>query len=254
MTPSTIDKALLSNLVLKGDLTGLTNEQKVDYYGKFCERLGLDPLTQPFKILKLQGKEVLYCDRSGAQQLNKLHKVSHEIKSREKADNLYIVTCRASMPDGRFTESIGAVNIEGLKGEALSNMMMKGETKAKRRATLDLLGLGILEEQEMDSALEVEAELQAKSCDDLKHQYLELLTQLETVIGTVPSKMLPDNWKKEQTAENFIKAIEAVKKQLNDERLVRKGLNTPHKVDDINEMARAAADKDDFYVDQRNVK
>jgi hypothetical protein len=64
---------------------------------------------------------------------------------------VYIVTSKASLPDGRCTESIGAVNIQGLKGEAYANAIMKAETKAKRRATLDLLGLGVLDESEAES-------------------------------------------------------------------------------------------------------
>ena len=107
----------------------------------------------PFDILRLNGKEVLYCTRSGTQQLNKLHKVSHLITSRDtnQEAGVYIVTSKASLPDGRCTESIGAVNIQGLKGEAYANAIMKAETKAKRRATLDLLGLGVLDESEAES-------------------------------------------------------------------------------------------------------
>lgn len=115
--------------------------------------MGLDPFTKPFDILRLNGKEVLYCTRSGTQQLNKLHKVSHLITSRDtnQEAGVYIVTSKASLPDGRCTESIGAVNIAGLKGEAYANAIMKAETKAKRRATLDLLGLGVLDESEAES-------------------------------------------------------------------------------------------------------
>jgi hypothetical protein len=115
--------------------------------------MGLDPFTKPFDILRLNGKEVLYCTRSGTQQLNKLHKVSHLITSRDtnQEAGVYIVTSKASLPDGRCTESIGAVNIQGLKGEAYANAIMKAETKAKRRATLDLLGLGVLDESEAES-------------------------------------------------------------------------------------------------------
>jgi hypothetical protein len=145
------DENIISSLVLNGDLSKLSQVQKVDYYRQFCERLGLDPLSQPFKLLKLNGKEVMYCDRSGAQQLNKLHKVSHEIKARETMNGCYVVTARASTPDGRHTESIGAVTIDNLRGDALCNAMMKGETKAKRRSTLDLLGLSILDETETDT-------------------------------------------------------------------------------------------------------
>jgi hypothetical protein len=143
-----IENNIVEALIIKGDLSGLKQEDKVTYYKQFCERLGLDPFTQPFKILKLNGKETLYCDRSGTQQLNKLHKVSHKITSRETINDCYVVTANASTPDGRQTESIGAVNIAGLKGDNLCNAMMKAETKAKRRATLDLLGLGLLDETE----------------------------------------------------------------------------------------------------------
>jgi hypothetical protein len=115
--------------------------------------MGLDPFTKPFDILRLNGREVLYCTRSGTQQLNKLHKVSHLITSRDTnaEAGVYIVTSKASLPDGRCTESIGAVNIAGLKGEMYANAIMKAETKAKRRATLDLLGLGVLDESEAET-------------------------------------------------------------------------------------------------------
>jgi hypothetical protein len=157
----TSSEAILNSIITTGDLSRLTPEQKVDYYRTFCERLGLDPISQPFKLLRLNGREILYCDRTGAQQLNKLHSVSHEIRAREIVNGCYVVTSQASTPDGRHTESIGAVPIENLKGDNLCNAMMKAETKAKRRATLDLLGLGILDETEADVIAPVEAKLPA---------------------------------------------------------------------------------------------
>jgi hypothetical protein len=66
---------------------------------------------------------------------------------------VYEVVARACLPDGRCTESIGAVSIINLKGEAYANAVMKAETKAKRRATLDLLGLGVLDESEAESIM-----------------------------------------------------------------------------------------------------
>lgn len=141
---------LISAVIINGDLSKLSPQQRVEYYNGYCERLGLDPYTKPFDLLRLNGREILYCTRSGAQQLNKLHNVSHAITSRDTNQDagVYLVTSRACLPDGRCTESIGAVNIAGLKGEAYANAIMKAETKAKRRATLDLLGLGVLDETE----------------------------------------------------------------------------------------------------------
>jgi hypothetical protein len=251
-----IEPALISNLVIKGDLSGLTPEQKVEYYKLFCERLGLDALTQPFKLLRLNGKEILYCDRSGAQQLNKKHNVSHEVKSRETSGDLYIVTCRASLSDGRFTESIGAVNIKGLSGDNLANALMKGETKAKRRATLDLLGLGILDETEAETikdAVVIPDEV-FRSADELKDDYLKLLTELEQVTKRNPpytDRLLPDNWQREQTQENFLKAIDHVKKLIQQERDLR---HVPHTVEEVNAMITRAADLDDYKEERRNNK
>lgn len=147
------DQSLVAELILKGDLRSLKADDKIRYYNGYCERLGLDPFTKPFDLLTLNGREILYCTRSGAQQLNKLHSVSHAISSREiiEAAGVYQVTARATLPDGRYTESIGAVNVGNLKGEAYANAIMKAETKAKRRATLDLLGLGVLDESELDA-------------------------------------------------------------------------------------------------------
>lgn len=148
--PTPEGQDIISSLVINGDISKLSPGQKVQYYKQFCDKLGLDPLSQPFRILRLHGREIMYCDRGGAQQLNKLHKVSHEIKTRETVNGCYVVTAQASTPDGRKTESIGAVPVYNMKGESLCNAMMKAETKAKRRATLDLLGLGILDETETE--------------------------------------------------------------------------------------------------------
>lgn len=161
MSNQTSNDAILTSIITNGDLSKLSADQKVSYYRNFCERLGLDPLSQPFKLLRLNGKEILYCDRSGTQQLNKLHSVSHEIRAREIVNGCYVVTSQASTPDGRHTESIGAVPIENLRGDNLCNAMMKAETKAKRRATLDLLGLGILDETETETIPAIEAKMPA---------------------------------------------------------------------------------------------
>lgn len=143
------EDSVVAQLILAGDLSKLNAADRVTYYRGYCERIGLDPFTKPFDILRLNGKEVLYLTRSGAQQLNKLHGVSHQITAREVvAGEVYQVTARATLPDGRHTESIGAVSVAGMKGENYCNAIMKAETKAKRRSTLDLLGLGILSEEE----------------------------------------------------------------------------------------------------------
>jgi hypothetical protein len=55
------------------------------------------------------------------------------------------------MPNGRRDESTGAVYVANKKGDDLCNTYMRGETKAKRRVTLSICGLGILDESELDT-------------------------------------------------------------------------------------------------------
>jgi hypothetical protein len=147
----TIDAATVERVLLHGDLSKLPPQQKVAFYYKVCDTVGLNPLTQPFAYIVLNGKEVLYARREATEQLRKIHKVSIEIRSRELVEGTYVVTARATLPDGRHDENIGAVPLEGLRGEARANMMMKAETKSKRRVTLSICGLGMLDETEVES-------------------------------------------------------------------------------------------------------
>jgi len=143
-------ESAMSTLILKGDIGKLTDTEKVGYYKSICERLGLDPLTKPFDYLVLQGKQTLYLNKSGAEQLSKIHGVSMTITDSKKLDDIYVVTARAEQV-GRHNDSTGAVTIKGLYGDALCNAMMKAETKAKRRATIGLLGLAMLDETEVET-------------------------------------------------------------------------------------------------------
>jgi hypothetical protein len=143
--------ALIEQVVIRGDLKGLTATQKSAYYGKVCESIGLNPLTRPFEYIVLNGREVLYARKDCADQLRRLYGITITITSRERIDDIYIVTARARMPAGREDESTGAVTIAGKKGDDLANALMKAETKAKRRATLSICGLGMLDETEVET-------------------------------------------------------------------------------------------------------
>ena len=141
------DRALLLN-----DLSRLTPDKKSELYFAVCNSVGLNPLTQPLTIMKDKvGKEFFYANRNCTDQLRSLKNVSIHIVAREKIDDLYVVTARATLPSGRSDESIGAGPLTGLKGEALSNAIMKIETKAKRRVTLCICGLSFMDELEAET-------------------------------------------------------------------------------------------------------
>ena len=145
----TLDQSTIAKLVLNGDMKGLSDAQKVDYYSYRCQQAGLDPAAKPFDLLTLNGKMILYANASATQQLTSIHKLSHSITSRELTDGIYCVFCRVIGSDNRSTENMGAVPIEGLKGEAKANAMLKATTKAIRRTVLAHMGLGMMDETEV---------------------------------------------------------------------------------------------------------
>ncbi len=147
----TVPGDALEAVIAQGDLAKLTPEQRVAYYRATCESLGLNPLTKPFEYITLNGRLTLYARKDAADQLRRSRGVSIIALERERLEGIYIVTATAQDVDGRQDSSIGAVNIEGLKGDALANAMMKAETKAKRRVTLSICGLGWTDEIEIET-------------------------------------------------------------------------------------------------------
>lgn len=152
----------LEQVLISGDLAPLTAEQRVSYYNKVCETVGLNPLTKPFDYIKLNGKLVLYANKGCAEQLRGIYGISVHKIEKSKLDDLYVVTAYARNADGRDDSSIGAVSTKSLHGEELANAMMKAETKAKRRVTLSICGLNMLDDSEKD---DVNAEDRAGAID-----------------------------------------------------------------------------------------
>lgn len=139
-----------------GDLSRLTPGQRVMHYQRVCESLGLNPHTQPFDYISLNGKLRLYAKKDATDQLRKLHGVQVVSVKHELAEGVYEVMVEVQDATGRRDLEIGAVSVAGLKGDALANAHMKALTKAKRRATLSICGLGWLDETELETIPEVE--------------------------------------------------------------------------------------------------
>lgn len=137
--------------LIGGDLSRLKTEERVAYYNAVCKSLDLNPLTRPFEYIILNGKLTLYARSGCAEQLRGNRRISIEILDRKISDKLCIVTARAKLPDGRQDESTGITAIAGLAGDHMANALMKAETKAKRRVTLSICGLGITDESELET-------------------------------------------------------------------------------------------------------
>ena len=142
---------IMERVIAHGDLKELAPAERVAYYNRVCESLGLNPYTRPFEYLTLNNKLTLYARKDATDQLRKLNAVSVEVISRDLIGDLYVVTARATTADGRSDEDIGAVHVKGLAGEALANAYMKATTKAKRRVTLSIVGLGFTDHTEVEA-------------------------------------------------------------------------------------------------------
>ncbi|MEZ4410859.1 MAG: hypothetical protein R3A52_30915 [Polyangiales bacterium] len=142
---------VVESFVVRGDLSGLSPNERARFYVQMCEGLGLNPNAQPFAFLRLNGKEVLYATRGATDQLAAIHRVNREIVDGPKVidlagTKLVYAVCRATHPNGRVETATATVPLADPM-----NVLMKCETKAKRRATLSILGLGVLDELELET-------------------------------------------------------------------------------------------------------
>jgi hypothetical protein len=144
------DAQLMESVLLQGDLSKLNPSQRVNYYQKVCQSIGLNPLTRPFDYINLNGKLTLYAKKDAADQLRNLHGVSIDDVDIIETATQFIVKVKGHNKDGRTDVEVGVVNKTDMQGN-LANAQMKAVTKGKRRLTLSLCGLGWLDETEVQT-------------------------------------------------------------------------------------------------------
>lgn len=145
-----IDAAIMESVLLGGDLSKLTPDQRVSYYRNVCESVGLNPLTKPFDYMNLNSKLTLYAKKDATDQLRKINSVSIDDVDIVENETQFLVKVKGHDKTGRSDVEIGVVSKKDMQGN-LGNVQMKAVTKAKRRLTLSLCGLGWLDETEVDT-------------------------------------------------------------------------------------------------------
>lgn len=143
----------VERVLVDGDVSKMSAEQRIIYYKRLCESLGLNPLTRPLQYITLQGKLVLYATKAATDQIARNMGISIQIVSREtdNENGIYTVIARATDHTGRSYDSEGIVSIARLKDNDLCNALMKAATKARRRAVLGMGGLGMMDETELET-------------------------------------------------------------------------------------------------------
>jgi hypothetical protein len=146
----------VEHALMKNDYGRLSADDKVALYKRVCESLGLNPYTQPFGFYKQRdGSEKMYAQRNCADQLRSIHGVSLVEMREEFKDDIFSVIVTMQAKDGRRDIDRGDVFVAGLKGIDLANARMRAMTKAKRRCTLSLCGLGWLDESEVQDTPQI---------------------------------------------------------------------------------------------------
>ena len=154
VTPSNqIDPEIIQSLVFEQDVAKLGPDQLLAYVKRLCDTLKIDIMMQPFQLLTLQKKKQLYATKNATDQLRQVQGISITDLKIEITNGICTATAKAEMrlKNGtlRVDMDMGIVPVQGLTGENLSNAVMKATTKAKRRVTLSLTGLLMMDETEV---------------------------------------------------------------------------------------------------------
>jgi hypothetical protein len=142
---------IMEQVLIVGDLSRLTPADRARYYTTLCRSVGLNPLTKPLEYIVLNGKLTLYALKGATDQLRQRHGVSVAILEKKFVGNLFVVHVKAKDRHGREDEDLGVVTLpDNVVGDVRANLILKGITKAKRRVTLSICGLGFLDETEVE--------------------------------------------------------------------------------------------------------
>lgn len=178
----TAELSPLEQILINGNLSALSVEQRESYVKQLCEALSLNILLRPFDYLITREKGVekvaLYANKSCSEQLARLHGISLEILDQRIDNHLCITTIKGIDKTGRINTDIGVVPVSKADGtwrsepdgrkkfipngkfiplspDEMANARMKSVTKGKRRVVLSLGGLGMLDESEIETMRDV---------------------------------------------------------------------------------------------------
>ena len=155
------EQEINAQIALTGNLANLAPERQMSYYVRYCQHLGLDPITRPFDLLTTfeetgTPKTVLYANASCSAQLADKRQITYGKPETEFNKDLGILTIRVEariyLDNGHYRACwrSGVAHIEGLKGKRLENAIKKAETQAHRRVTLALCGVAMPDESEIE--------------------------------------------------------------------------------------------------------
>lgn len=214
VAPTTNLSAKVEAALIEGDLSKMSPEEKLVHYKNVCDSLGLNPHTKPFGYILLKGKLTLYALRACTDQLRSLHGVSVVDTKTTVQSGIVTVTCAVRDKHGREDSDIGCVSLADLRGEELANAYMKAVTKAKRRATLSLCGLGWLDETEVDTIKGAKT-ISPAEVHQPKPESVPALSEPEPQSNAKAPEPTIEEGGKKMVTKNQLKAIGNLLKEIN---------------------------------------
>lgn len=223
---------IITNLVLTGDISKMNDIQRVEYYNQLCISLDLNPLTKPFDIILFpkNNKVSLYPNKYCAEQLRKKDGVSIYKTERIIEDNILIFKAYAKNKFGildEATSSIPLVKIEKkwdsterdykptgnyipMNPQEKADAIMKCETKAKRRVTFSICGLGMADDPE--EAERYEDVIVGNKEDEILKVVSDNINKLDEAIKDITPK-----WDMKQAKDKILSLMKPVRKKLTKE-------------------------------------
>src|SRR5690606_29675602 len=119
-----------------------------------------------------------------------------------------MVTVKVKDKSGRTDMAMGAVSLTNKRGEDLANALMKAETKSKRRATLSICGLGILDETEIEDMKAADIQNAAQPNGNINIDVVQPTQENIDKYGVIPAMVrdprVPEDLFGGQPREEFI--------------------------------------------------
>jgi len=205
------EKAMIDN-----DLSGLDPEDRLRFVKHICETVGLNPSTRPFVYTKFNNELKLYPGKGAAEQLRSIHGISCEIvkQERDESNGILLTHVKGTTKD-RFDEDYGWAAIANLKGDLYGNAIGKSVTKAKRRVTLSMVGLGWMlpdNEHEKHGQEGLDKKKRTRKKKEKKEEEFQTIEHPKVEVKTED-----DNWPDMRYDEKVEEKVEEVKEVLKTE-------------------------------------
>jgi hypothetical protein len=196
ITAIALSEELLAKISQSGDLSYLSEHDRLVYYFAYARQLGLNPVSRPFDYIEEKGSDgktkiSLYPNSCAASQLRDSRGVSTRILKEELMldGEIYSVLVEARIGD-RIEQASGKVPIKTdhygkpLSSKAKATAMKKAETQARRRATLAIVGLNASDDEDRKAPI---SDMPQDVWD------AELSDALQAIASSEPKAIAPSN-------------------------------------------------------------